>query len=226
MAGKATTRQLAAPVTQQMGRMMREAALLLLMAVAGYLLLSLFTYDPADPGWSHARPVDQPSNAGGIVGAYWADLSLFLFGYLAYLFPILLGLLATLIYRWQRRDGRVHWGIIGVRVAGFFLTLLSGATLAWLHIQPVAGTVPLSSGGVLGNLVGNQAEQAFSFAGATMLALAVFLAGVTLFTGLSWIALMDTLGRLALSQAQYLLLVRGWIQDFLEGRKAQRARET
>ncbi|MRH78880.1 cell division protein FtsK [Spiribacter sp. C176] len=208
-----------------MGRMMREAALLLLMAVAGYLLLSLFTYDPADPGWSHARPVDQPSNAGGIVGAYWADLSLFLFGYLAYLFPILLGLLATLIYRWQRRDGRVHWGIIGVRVAGFFLTLLSGAALAWLHIEPVAGTVPLSSGGVLGNLVGSQVEQAFSFAGATMLALAVFLAGVTLFTGLSWIALMDTLGRFALSQGQYILLVRGWIQDFMEGRKAQRARE-
>lgn len=205
--------------------MMREAALLLLMAVAGYLLLSLFTYDPADPGWSHARPVDQPSNAGGIVGAYWADLSLFLFGYLAYLFPILLGLLATLIYRWQRRDGRVHWGIIGVRVAGFFLTLLSGAALAWLHIEPVAGIVPLSSGGVLGNLVGSQVEQAFSFAGATMLALAVFLAGVTLFTGLSWIALMDTLGRFALSQGQYILLVRGWIQDFIEGRKAQRARE-
>lgn len=208
-----------------MGRMMREAALLLLMAVAGYLLLALVTYDPADPGWSHAQSADQLTNAGGVVGAYWADLSLFLFGYLAYLFPLLLGLLATLIYRWQRQDGRVHWGIVGLRVGGFMLTLLSGAALAWLHIAPVTGTVPLSSGGVLGNLVGSQVEQAFSFAGATMLALAVFLAGVTLFTGLSWIALMDYLGRVVMAQAKSLLLLRGWLQDFIEGRKAQRARE-
>lgn len=205
--------------------MMREAALLLLMAVAGYLLLALVTYDPADPGWSHAHPADQLANAGGVVGAYWADLSLFLFGYLAYLFPLLLGLLATLIYRWQRQDGRVHWGIIGLRVGGFILTLLSGAALAWLHVAPVAGTVPLSSGGVLGNLVGSQVEQAFNFAGATMLSLAVFLAGVTLFTGLSWIALMDYLGRVVMAQAQSLLHLSGWLQDFIEGRKAQRARE-
>ncbi|MEX0430186.1 DNA translocase FtsK [Spiribacter insolitus] len=225
MAGKTTARQPVTPISQQIGRMLREAALLLLMAVAGFLMLALVTYNPADPGWSHSGPAAGLSNAGGVVGAYWADLSLYLFGYLAFLFPVLIGLLATLVYRWQRRDGEMHWGVIGVRVFGFVLTLLAGAALARLHIEPVAGTVPLSSGGVLGNLVGDQIREAFSFTGATLLALAVLLAGVTLFTGLSWIALMDQLGHFILAQSKYLALLRGWVHDRIMAQRARRERE-
>ena len=225
MAGKTTARQPVTPISQQIGRMLREAALLLLMAVAGFLMLALVTYNPADPGWSHSGPAAGLSNAGGVVGAYWADLSLYLFGYLAFLFPVLIGLLATLVYRWQRRDGEVHWGVIGVRVFGFVLTLLAGAALARLHVEPVAGTVPLSSGGVLGNLVGDQIREAFSFTGATLLALAVLLAGVTLFTGLSWIALMDQVGHFILAQGKYLAFLRGWIHDRIMARRARRERE-
>ncbi len=225
MAGKTTARQPVTPISQQIGRMLREAALLLLMAVAGFLMLALVTYNPADPGWSHSGPAAGLSNAGGVVGAYWADLSLYLFGYLAFLFPVLIGLLATLVYRWQRRDGEVHWGVIGLRVFGFVLTLLAGAALARLHVEPVAGTVPLSSGGVLGNLVGDQIREAFSFTGATLLALAVLLAGVTLFTGLSWIALMDQLGHFILAQGKSLALLRGWVHDRVMARRARRERE-
>ncbi len=212
-------------MSQHLSRMLREAALLVLMAVAGFLLLALVTYQPADPGWSHAGPSAGIGNAGGLVGAYWADLSLYLFGYLGFLFPVLIGILATLVYRWQRRDGRVHWGVVGARVFGFVLTLFAGAALARLHIEPIAGTVPLSSGGVLGNLLGDQIEQAFSFTGATLLALAVFLAGVTLFTGLSWITLMESVGRLVLAQTRYLSLCQGWLQDRLAARQARRQRQ-
>lgn len=215
-----------APISHQMGRMLREAAFLLLLAVAGFMLLALLTYDPADPGWSQARAAAGISNAGGLVGAYWADLSLYLFGYLGFLFPVLIGLLGTLLYRWQRRDGRIHWGVVGVRVAGFVLTLIAGAALARLHIEPIAGTVPLSSGGVLGNLAGDRIEQAFSFTGATLLGLAVFLAGVTLFTGLSWIALMDQLGHFVLAQGHYLTLARAKLQDLQAARAARRQRES
>ncbi|KAF0286513.1 cell division protein FtsK [Spiribacter sp. SSL99] len=225
MAGKTTARRLTAPGSQHISRVLREAALLLLMAVAGFLMLSLLTYTPADPGWSQSGPTRGVGNAGGVVGAYWADLSLYLFGYLAYLFPVLLGLLATLVYRWQRRDGAVHWGIIGVRVAGFVITLLAGAAVARLHIEPVAGTVPLSSGGVLGNLVGDWGREAFSFTGATLLALAVFLAGVTLFTGLSWISLMDRLGQLVLAQGKYLLALQGALQSGITALRSAGSRQ-
>ncbi|MEX0372289.1 DNA translocase FtsK [Spiribacter roseus] len=225
MAGKTTARRLTGPGSQHISRVLREAALLLLMAVAGFLMLSLLTYTPADPGWSQSGPTRGVGNAGGVVGAYWADLSLYLFGYLAYLFSVLLGLLATLVYRWQRRDGAVHWGIIGVRVAGFVITLLAGAAVARLHIEPVAGTVPLSSGGVLGNLVGDWGREAFSFTGATLLALAVFLAGVTLFTGLSWISLMDRLGQLVLAQGKYLLALQGALQSGITALRSAGSRQ-
>ncbi|KAF0284220.1 DNA translocase FtsK [Spiribacter roseus] len=225
MAGKTTARRLTGPGGQHISRVLREAALLLLMAVAGFLMLSLLTYTPADPGWSQSGPTRGVGNAGGVVGAYWADLSLYLFGYLAYLFPVLLGLLATLVYRWQRRDGAVHWGIIGVRVTGFVITLLAGAAVARLHIEPVAGTVPLSSGGVLGNLVGDWGREAFSFTGATLLALAAFLAGVTLFTGLSWISLMDRLGQLVLAQGKYLLALQGALQSGITALRSAGSRQ-
>ena len=215
-----------APISQQIGRMLREAAFLLLLAVAGFMLLAQLTYDPADPGWSRTGPVAGISNAGGLVGAYWADLSLYLFGYLGFLFPALIGLLATLLYRWQRRNGQIQWGIIGVRVGGFVLTLLAGTALARLHVAPVAGTVPLSSGGVLGNLAGDWIRDAFSFTGATLLSLAVFLAGITLFTGLSWIALMDQLGRFVLSQGRHLAALQNWMREYWSARQARRERET
>jgi len=225
MAGKTTARRLGAPGSTHISRVLREAALLLLLAVAGFLMLALVTYAPADPGWSRSGPAPGVGNAGGVVGAYWADLSLYLFGYLAYLFPILIALLATLAYRWQRRDGAVHWGIIGVRVAGFAITLLAGAAVARLHIPPVAGTVPLSSGGVLGNLVGDWGREAFSFTGATLLALAMFLAGVTLFTGLSWIVLMDRLGQLVLAQGKYLLTLQGYLQGAINALRLAGSRQ-
>ncbi|RZU98112.1 DNA translocase FtsK [Spiribacter vilamensis] len=226
MAGKTTARQLVAPRTQHISRVIREAALLLLLAVAGFLMLSLLTYTPADPGWSQSGPVRGVGNAGGVVGAYWADLSLYLFGYLAYLLPALIVLLATLVYRWQRHGGSVHWAVMGVRVIGFLLTLFAGAAVARLHIPPVPGIVPLSSGGVLGNLVGDWGQEAFSFTGATLLALAVLLAGVTLFTGLSWILLMDRLGQIVLAQGKYLVALQGWIQSCSARLRAQVARQT
>jgi len=220
-----TSKQPSAAIGQHISRVLREAALLVLMAVAGFLLLALVTYSPSDPGWSYTAPTRGIANAGGVAGAYFADLTLYLFGYLAYLIPALIALAAALVYRWQRRDGAIHWGVFGLRVAGFVVTLIAGTALATLHFEPVPGTVPLSSGGILGDLVSRRLIEAFSFTGATLLALAVFLAGVTLFTGLSWIRLMDVLGRLVLLGLQRLALFRGWLRDRRAGRRARRERD-
>ncbi|HKJ94718.1 MAG TPA: DNA translocase FtsK 4TM domain-containing protein, partial [Gammaproteobacteria bacterium] len=213
------------PVAHHLGRGLREAALLLLLAVAGFMLLALVTFDPADPAWSYSAPAPTVHNAGGVVGAYFADMSLYLFGYLAYLFPVLLAVAATLVYGWQRSHQGVRWSVLGVRFLGFVLTLVSGDMLAYFHFEPVTGTVPLSSGGALGTLAGDALRRACGFDGATMLALAVFLAGVTLFTGLSWIRLMDQTGRLTLRLLQGVRgRLRGW-SDSREGRRARRERE-
>jgi S-DNA-T family DNA segregation ATPase FtsK/SpoIIIE len=208
-----SNRAIPSPVARHIGRGLREAALLVLLAVAGLVLLALVTYDPRDPAWSYTAPAASIHNAAGVVGAYFADLSLYLFGYLAFLFPLLIASAALTVYRWQRAREGVHWGVLGLRFGGFVLLLVAGDVLAYQHFEPVVGTVPLSSGGVIGSLAGDALIDAFGFEGATMLALAAFLAGVTLFTGLSWIRLMDALGRLT------LMGVRGL------GRLAERSRE-
>jgi len=221
-----SAKPLPSPLGQHISRGLREAGLLMLLALAVYLLVALATYHAGDPGWSYSAPVKQVQNAGGTVGAYFADITLYLFGYLAYLFPVMIAWGALQVYRWQRREGRVRWGVLGLRLCGFAATVVTGSALATLHFEAVAGTVPLStgSGGVLGDLVSSGLVQAFNFVGATLFTLALFLAGVTLFTGLSWIALMDLLGRLALrTTAAVAERMRRW-SDYWAGRRARRAR--
>lgn len=203
---------------------MREAGLLLLLALAAYLLVALCTYDVRDPGWSYSASTEQVHNAGGAVGAFFADIALYLFGYLAFLFPIMIGWGALQVYRWQRREEPIRWGVLGLRFGGFVATVVTGSVLATLHFKAIPGTVPLAAGGVLGDLVGTALVNAFNFVGATLFALAAFLGGVTLFTGLSWISLMDLLGRVALRVAALAFARLRALSERLASRRAQRAR--
>lgn len=224
MADSSTEKKLPSPLGHHVTRGLREAMLFLLMAIAIYLFAALLTYTPTDPGWTYSGSGVQVENAGGVAGAWFADLFLFLFGYLAYLFPVMVAFSGWLSWRWQRRDGQFHWGIFGLRTAGFALTMISGAGLAMLHVEALTGTVPLHAGGILGELVGTWLVDLFSFLGATLLLLAVCLASITLFTGLSWVTLIDLVGKLAL---QVLNRIAGGVirfRDYLAGRRAQRAR--
>ncbi len=205
-------------------RGLREASLFLLLALAAYLLVSLFTYSTTDPGWTYSGGGGPVSNAGGIAGAWFADVFLFLFGYVAFLFPVMIALSGALAWRWQRRDNAFHWGIFGFRATGFVFTVISGAAIAAMHVEPIAGTVPLHSGGLLGELVSNGLTALFSFLGATLLLLAVFLASVTLFTGLSWLALMDHVGKLCLLGAGKLYAGLLQLRDRQAGRRAAKGR--
>jgi S-DNA-T family DNA segregation ATPase FtsK/SpoIIIE len=206
------------------GRGLREAALLVLLAVAGFLWLSLLTYSRTDPGWSLSVQTPGIDNAGGAVGAYFADATLFLFGYLAYVFPAIIVMAAWLLYRWQRNREPVHWGVLGLRLAGFVLTVIAGDVLAHLHFEPLPGIVPLASGGALGEISGIWLRQSFGFDGASILALAVFLAGVTVFSGLSWIRLMDMTGRATLLLGQRLSRVLSSHRERRRGRAAKQER--
>ena len=206
-------------------RGLREGALFLLLALAAYLLLSLLTYSPSDPGWSYSAKVKEIHNAGGITGAFFADITLYLFGYLAYLIPVMIAIGAWQAYAWQRTSGKVHWGVLSLRFIGFVATVVAGGALATMHFRAFPGTVPLTSGGVLGDLVSASLVNAFSFVGGTLFALAVFLTGVTLFTGLSWVALMDLLGRLVLRAAALLMNQIRTAGDYYAGRKARQERD-
>jgi len=204
----------------------REGALILLLALAVYFFLSFLSYDPNDPGWSRSGDVADIANLGGRAGAWLADVFLYLVGYLAYLFPVIVAYSGWLIFHDRENErGVVDYRVLGIRWAGFFLTVLAGCGLASLHFVVAPGQLPLSAGGILGDLIGNWLVTPFSFLGATLFLLALFLTGITLFSGLSWLALMDRIGRLTLQLLAWLRSRSLMLKDYLHSRQARKERE-
>lgn len=178
---------------------LREGLLILTVALSAFLLTALLSYHRADPGWSHAvtnsRYIIQ--NDTGVVGAYFADLFLYLFGYLAYLFPIMSCYAAWLSYknRYHRIETRsLRWSMVLVRLAGFMMIIAAGGGLAQLHLDAVTAQLPFHAGGIIGMVVSGLMLQAFNSVGTTLVETAVLLIGVTLFTGLSWTLLLEQIG--------------------------------
>ena len=213
------------PPHPYVSRGLREGALLVLSALAAYFLLSLASYQPGDPGWSHRGTGGLVQNHGGVVGAWFADVFLYLFGYLAYLFPVMVGYSGWLLFRGRSSEGGFDLHVLAVRWSGFLLTVASGCGLATLHFYTEPGSMPLDAGGILGDLVGHGLASLFSYLGATLLLLALFLAGVTLFTGLSWLALMDLTGKLTLQLLAWLAERSTRAHTWFEGIRARRQRE-
>ena len=192
-------------------RIVREGALIALLAGALLVGISLLSYDAGDPGWSHTGDGGQIHNAIGPTGAWLADVCLSLLGWMAYLFPILIGWRAWRILR--DRNARFHGPLFALRVAGLGLLLLAGAALATLCFAQSTDPLPFSNGGIIGAAVSAFMERGLGYVGATILLLAMFAIGVTVFTGMSWLKLFEDIGR-------SVLLILGWI-----GRRFARAKQ-
>ncbi len=187
------------------GFRLREAALILSLALAGYLLLSLWTYQPTDPGWSTTGMNDIVTNRGGIVGAWLADSLLYGFGFPAYLSPLMLAFSGWLLFSWGKTadsEGALHFWII--KAIGLVMALAAASGLSTLSFAPYAELLPLGAGGVLGEVVGNGFVAIFGASGTTLLLLAVLLTGVTLFTGLSWLMVIERIGAIVMMAMTYL----------------------
>ncbi len=206
-------------------RGVREGALFVVGALALYLLVALGSYQASDPGWSHSRQTDVVHNSGGVVGAYFADLAYYLVGYLAFLFPLMAAYLAWMLFRGGEATPEEDKRHMQLRVLGCVLTVGAGAALAEMHFKVSVGLLPLNSGGLIGDLLSAGLIGAFSFVGATLFLVSLFLAGVTLFTGLSWIKLMDVTGRYALNFARWAQVKWGELLEALQARQARKTRE-
>ncbi|WP_020209247.1 DNA translocase FtsK 4TM domain-containing protein [Gilvimarinus chinensis] len=176
-------------------RHLREGALIGLVAACGLLLLTLFTYDAGDPGWSRTGENLRIENAGGPAGAWLADVFFSLFGYLSFLFPLMLAYRAWLIIRDRSHPPEFDPVLLGLRTIGLVLVMVAGTGLAVLHVGGRESTLPFSDGGYLGLSVAEAVAGAFSHTGGTLLLLAMFFFGLTIFTDLSWLGLMDSIGQ-------------------------------
>ncbi len=184
------------PLASHITRGLKEGALFIFGFTALYFFLALYTYNASDPGWSYSGLAEQKDigNLGGPTGALISDIFFSLFGYLAYLFPIMVAYSGLLIHRDRQKEHVFDKRGIALRALGFALTLFAGCALASMHDASVESALPQNAGGILGQILGSKMEQGFNIIGATLLLLAIFFAGVTLFTHLSWLKLMDTTG--------------------------------
>lgn len=215
------------PLADHLVRGIKEGTLLIFGFVAVYLLLALVSYHSVDPGWTHSGQLNgHVANLGGPFGAWYADIFYTLFGYPAYLFPFMVAYSGWLLYRGQREHRPFDIRGLLLRSLGFFLTIGAGCALASLHDNSVVEVLPVGAGGILGDVIGKGMENTFNFLGATLLLLALFFAGITLFTHLSWLWLMDTLGGLTLKGMSILRQGMSGLQDFIIARQQRRQRET
>ena len=214
------------PLGIHVARGLREAALFILGALGIYFLIVLATYDASDPGWTNTIDTQKASNAGGLVGAWFADVLLLIFGYLAYLVPVMIIYSGVLIYRERKESGEFDGRIFSIRLAGFTLTLLTGTALASIHFYITAGILPeQTAGGILGSWLALLLLKAFGSLGSTLLLLAIFLTGITLFTGLSWMKLMDNIGRVSLNGLMKIRNLGEVLRERREISKAKKERE-
>ena len=211
--------------TAQMSQRLREAGMLLSFALAGYFLVAMFSYDVQDPSWSHSGSHSEITNFGGTAGAWIADLTFYLFGFLAFLLPIMLIHNGMILVKTRDLSAEDRYQMLVVRWSGFVLTLISGCALSSLHFSVAPGAMPLDAGGILGQIAGNYFSQGLGFVGATVMHLALFLAGLTLFTGLSWLALIDNVGKYTLLLIEKLIDRYYLMRDKVEGSRNRSERE-
>lgn len=179
---------------------LKEGALIAFGALCLYLIMALLTYDQADPGWSHTSSSSnsaQIQNAAGFAGAYSADILFMILGYFAYIFPLLLGVKAYQVFRQRHEPWQWSGWLFSWRMIGLVFLVLAGASLAHLHFHSASG-LPGSAGGVLGEVLGDLAKRALNVQGSTLLFIALFLFGLTVFTDLSWFKVMDNTGKITL----------------------------
>ncbi len=223
MAKARKSTQPASGLSAQVHRALREGALYVFGALAFILWFALFTYDPADPGFSQATAGTEIQNGVGRVGALVADLLFNFFGRPAYLFTVMVFYLGWMLYREQKTQQALTKMDFVLRFGGFLATLLTSCALSTLHFSPVGFNE--TAGGIVGQVVGHSLESVMKLLGASTLLFVLWVASVSLFLGISWFSVMDRIGHWCLIAFEKAQLRIGEFRDRAEGRRQQAARQ-
>jgi S-DNA-T family DNA segregation ATPase FtsK/SpoIIIE len=173
------------------GRRLLEALLILVALFAVYLMVALVSFNPSDPSWSQTAWHEPIHNLGGSVGAWLADTLLFIFGVMAYAIPpVILGL-CWITFRQRDRQDYIDYFAVGLRLIGVLALVVTTCGLAALNADDIWY---FASGGVIGSLVSNAMGPYLNGASGTLALLCIWAAGLTLYTGWSWLTIAEKIG--------------------------------
>ncbi|MFZ6674512.1 DNA translocase FtsK [Undibacterium sp. Xuan67W] len=191
----------APPLPNRLVILLTEARWMVFAALCVYLVLILITYNKLDPAWSHASVIPKIHNLGGRVGAWFADLFLFIFGLSAWWWSIVLIRLVWEDYRQLSKrflvdadQEKAHQYEKFIQAAGFTLLMIGSMGIEYLRMYSLKTPMPRAPGGVLGELVGGAAFNAFGFTGSTLLLLLFFALGLSLYFHVSWLQIAEKIG--------------------------------
>jgi S-DNA-T family DNA segregation ATPase FtsK/SpoIIIE len=199
-----------------------EAGLLVSFLFAMFIMLALFSFDPADPGWSQTGYQTPIRNLGGAVGAYLSDLLLNLFGLIAYSLPFLAAVTGWLFFQKYHRLMQLDYFTLGLKFIGFILFYMAITSIASMNFDDV---FYFSAGGIIGDYLSNTVLPSFSFVGSTLLFLTFLFSGFVLLTGFSLIGFIDKIGAYTIRFAQYLLTIPKKIKQYFEKVKAAKLKK-
>ena len=205
-------------------RKLSESVFILTILLAFYLVACLLTYEPTDPGPFNSVASDEVHNIGRVLGAWLANFLLFLGGYLAYTLPVVIVYVGWM--HWRDTGGEEAPGLIDwlSRITGFTLFVLSATGLLHIHSLPPAGSMPAGGGGVIGLQVATPLVESTGMLGSSLFLLALLLVGMTLFAGISWFGVMDTIGKYTLALIAWVGESAKGMRDWFAGRRAKAKR--
>ncbi|RLV58661.1 DUF87 domain-containing protein [Parashewanella curva] len=178
-----------------------EGALIIFCMIATFILIALASFNPLDAGWSQSSFQGKVTNLAGSVGAWVADILLYFFGYVAFFIPIIIASAGWLLFKRAYKLTEIDYFTVGLRLIGFFMMLLSLATLASLNANDI---YTFSAGGLTGNIIGHIMVEYFNHIGTTLLLLCFLIAGFTLLTGISIVSLVEYIGKYTIIFIQLL----------------------
>ena len=196
------------PLPGKIAALLRESKWFALLALALYLLSILVTFDKSDPGWFHSTAASVARNAGGRAGAWLSELLLYVFGISAYWLVALLAYMVIAGYRRLDRSRLPDTRPLIVALAGFAVLIAASCGMEALRFYTLKATLPLAPGGMLGAVVSSSLAATFGFTGATLILLTLFAIGLSLFTGISWLAAIELTG--AALEWGYGFAVQSW----------------
>ncbi len=206
-----------------LSRRLKEGGFLLLLAIGAYFLMALFSYSADDPSWVFESAKQQADNAGGVAGAWSASVLFLLFGKVAYVFPLMIAWVGWLMFR--ERDEQHHSILLRIaRWMGFVLTVLSATALASLHFG-AADELPEGPGGITGDIISSSGQAVLNSAGTSLLLLALLLVGFTLFTGVSWLTVMDGVGGFVLNAWRQAGMLMGQLAERRDANRMKQERQ-